>query len=576
MSTTTPKRRQSLTTQIRLAIGRHDIKALYDLKDICDHIHQTGAEYKGYTIKDLPKDELYEEMVRAIDSSADDVVQMITAEQTADPNVKHRHRQLISDLWMGSITKETTILEIPDALLLPKFDGCSCGIKLKRYISNTKFELLQAVTRGTAEGYNQKQQDITEKFAMLAQPLLSALSSNEANEYKFKDNQYPEKTFGNVLQLTIRGEIVLRDRELTKSAPASVVAGKINGGIEVWQQFINNLEFVPYEIMRFNYDLTDNYKYYVPTQTETLEFFKSMKLIQFPYITANLDANSLSLIQDHFAMLNSTIPQPMDGVVYCASTWRYPTYTEQTKPKQYGKYAWKPTSEGTTTLKGVSFTLSRDGKFNFILSYEPININGKLYRNAKTATSNMVELRGIGVGSVITVKLCGDISPKVMSFINDDNVVPYELPSTCPFCKSKLSFRKAKPATLTCPNPGCPEVLKQKMINFLSTLGIKGVAEGKLAKLASITLELVDTTYLAEGVLESTLTKADTRTYLVALGVGGAQAVSKLLKAKSNMNAMNTVKRNYDAICDFLTITGFIEDPFIEDVLNYTADVLEL
>ena len=570
-------RKQSLTTQIRLAIGHKDIKALYDLKDICDHIHSSGNEYKGYTTKDLPSDALYEEMVRTIDNSADDVVQMVVAEQTSDPNVKHRHQQLISDLWMGSITKETEILEIPNALLLPKFDGCSCGIKLKRYISNAKFELVQAVTRGTAEGYNQKQSDITDKFAMIAEPLLSTLSSAEASTFKFADNQFPDKTFGNILQITIRGEIVLRDRKTTNSAPASVVAGKINGHMAVWQDFIGKLEFIPYEIMRCNYDLTDSYKYYVPTQMETINFLSSMKLIKFPFIISDLNTQSLEMIQQHFAMLNETIPQPMDGVVYCSSTWRYPVYNSQTKPKQYGKYAWKPSSEATSTLKSITYSLARDGKFTFILGYEPVLINGKTYRNAKTATSRMVALKGIRIGSTITVKLAGDISPMVVDFINDEsNTKEYQLPTNCPFCKTKTILRKGKTPTLSCPNQGCPEVIKQKMLNFLSTIAVKGVAEGKLAKLPSITLQAVDEAYLPEGLLERVLSKLDTRTYLVALGVGGAQSVEKQIKAKTRMNPLNNVKRNYDDICEFLTSIDLIDDPFVDEVLGYTAELLEL
>ena len=156
----------TLEQQIRVAISKKDIKTLYTLKDITDHLFQSGKEYKGYNIDDLPDDALYEEMVRTIEESAAKLTETITAEQTSDPNVKHRHQKLISDLWMGSITKETEILEIPNAMLLPKFDGCSCGVKLKRYVSGGNFELIQAVTRGTAEGYVIKQSDITKKFEM--------------------------------------------------------------------------------------------------------------------------------------------------------------------------------------------------------------------------------------------------------------------------------------------------------------------------------------------------------------------------------------------------------------------------
>lgn len=576
-TTTKPTVRKSLTSLIKVAITKKDIKTLYDLKHICDIIHQTGESYQGYKPSDLPSDTLYEEMTRLIESSASDVVEMVIAESTTstEDTVKHRHQKLISDLWMGSITKETEIREIPQSILLPKFDGCSCGIKLKRYVSNNEFELIQAVTRGTTEGYNVKQSDITEKFKLLSVPFVKALSSELANSIKLNDDLHPDKLFGNVLQITIRGEIVLKDRTKCKTAPASVVAGKINGHMAVWQESLPLIEFIPYEIIRCNYDLTDYYNYYVPTQEETINIFNKLKLINFPTVIQDLNPDSLSFIQAHFAKLNETIPQPMDGVVYCSASWRYPIYNEQTKPKQYGKYAWKPSSEATSTLKTITYSLARDGKFTFILSYEPVKINGKLYRNAKTATSRMVQLQGIGIGSVITVKLAGDISPMVTDFLNDDSaeIKPFELPKTCPFCKTKTELRKGKTPTLSCPNPECPEVVKQKMLNFLSTMGIKGVAEGKLNKLKKINFENVDLEYLPEGLVEQKLTKTDTRTFLVALGIGGQQAVTKKLKEYSDMNPLATIKNNFDDIVVFLT-NYMEEDPFIEDIINYSETVL--
>lgn len=579
MSTTTSKP-LSLTEQIKLAISKKDIKTLYNLKDICDHLFYGDSSYKGYIIKDLPKDNLYEEMVRLIESTADDITATITAEQTSNPDVKHRHQKLISDMWMGSITKETEILEIPDALLLPKFDGCSCGVKLKRYIPGGKFELVEALTRGTTEGYSQNRSNITERFAMLAQPLLSSLNSSTSNSFTLNS-----KPFSYVLQITLRGEIALKDRTLTDSAPASVVAGKINGGMDVWTNALDTIEFIPYEIMRCNYDLTDYYNYYVPTQTETLSFFSSLHLISFPFITVDLDSSSLPLVQSHFAKLNDSIPQPMDGVVYCSSTWRYPTLNEQTKPKQYGKYAWKPSSEATSTLKSITYSLARDGKFTFILTYDPVRINGKLYKNAKTATSRMVSLDGIGIGSVVTVKLAGDISPMITDFINEtDDITPYTLPTKCPFCHKKTLFKKSKgktPPTLSCVNPTCREVTKQKMKNFLKTLSLKGIAEKTLDSFPTISLESVVEKYVtskgqghkSEQQLKQLFANIDTRTFLVAIGIGGAQAVTKKLKTETSLNPLQSLIENYDELCSFLE-PYMSSDPFINETVNFLGSFI--
>ena len=562
---------QSLTERIKIAIAKRDITALYELKDICDYLHTYGEPYKNYTPEDLPPDSLYEEMVRLIDSTANDITSTTIIDQATDPNVKHRHTKLLSDMWMGSITKETEIVEIKDAMLMPKFDGCSCGVKLKRYTSGGKFELVEALTRGVEEGYTRNRSNITERFNMIAARLVEALNSPDANAYIFSN----EKPFANVLQLTLRGEIVLRDRTLTDSAPASVVAGKINGHLKVWTESLAKIEFIPYEIMRFNYDLTDYFNNYVPTQNEVIDFFTTINLINFPVITQNLTQESLSDVQDYFASLHDAIPQPMDGVVYCPNYWRYPITKEATTPKQYGKYAWKPSSEATSILRNITYSLARDGKITFMLNYDPVRINGKNYRNAKTATSRMIQLEGIGIGSVITVKLAGDISPMITDFLNADPIEPFTFPTTCPFCNTKTILKtKSKTPTFSCPNPLCPEVVKQKMINFLSILKINGIAAGKLSRLSTVTLSNVVNEYLDEHKFITIIGRCDVRTFLVALGIGGTQAVSKRIKSFSiQINPLDNVKNNFESLCAMLE-EDMEKDPFIKECIDYIDEIL--
>ena len=567
----------SLSNSIKTAIAKNDVKALYKLKDICDRIHSTDKPYLSFTTSDLPSDTLYEEMVRKIDSIADDF-KIITqkglstnseyvrkdGQGVSTNDVKHRHEKYISDMWMGSITKLTEIKEIPDAMLLPKFDGCSCGVKLKRNLDN-KFELVEALTRGTEQGYETKKSDITEKFSQISENLITTLSTHE---YEFLNGRH----LSEVYSLTLRGEIVLKNKTTTTSAPAAFVAGKINGYMEVWNDAVDTMEFVPYEIMRLYFDKDDKFDIYVPTQFEVIDMLEGFELFKYPYELTDLKASSLPNIEKHFDKLLQTITEPIDGVVYCSQHWQYPLRTEDTKPKGYGKYAWKPNSEATSTLRSISYTLARDGKFTFILGYDPVNIKGKNYKQAKTVTSRMLMLKGIGIGSVITIKLAGDISPMVVDFVEDPEITPYELPTKCPFCKSDTKLKGGKTPTLSCTNPGCREITKQKMINFLQTLGIKGIAEGKLNSLKTISLQSVDEAYLRKALkLKQFLKTIDTRTFLMALGIGGKTKIDKMIP--SSINPLLSIIDNFDEAFDLID-SYYNNDPFIREVIDYISDLI--
>ena len=105
---------------VRSAIANRDIKQMYELKDICDHIHSTGLDYKGYTREDLIEDELYEEMVRKINELSKKTTQVFKKGVNEnggyirkDSNLKSiegitklkrtREIKTVDDLWMGSV-----------------------------------------------------------------------------------------------------------------------------------------------------------------------------------------------------------------------------------------------------------------------------------------------------------------------------------------------------------------------------------------------------------------------------------------------------------------------------------------
>lgn len=551
-----------LSDEIKQAIVKNDIMAMYRLKDICDRIHSTGEPYQGYTQEDLPSDALYEEMVRKI-TELSSTTRIITERKIAYGDVVHRHHNYISDLWMDSITKLDIIPDIPDAILLPKFDGCSCGVKMHRV--GQSFVLDKAVTRGREVNEEKRNTDLTEKFAMISQQLLDALSTiTHSNDYTFSNG----KLFSNASALTIRGEIVLKNK-MSGPVPASWIAGKINGGMDVWVEALELIEFVPYEIMR----IYDHDEPYVPTQFETIDLLETIKLFKYPYKLVNLKDTSLKEVLTYFDTLNKSITEPIDGVVYCAQDWTYPMTVERTKPAQYGKFAWKPTSEATSILREISYTLSREGVFTFILTYDPVIIHNKKYKNAKMVTSQMLKLPGIGIGSIVTVHLAGDISPQIIDMTNpiDETIVPFEFPKLCPFCNAPTKLRQTKQCSkLICPNEYCRAVTTQKMLNLLDRLSVQGIGEKSLNALPELTFEAVCTKYIHD--IRSILDVTDTITFLMGLGLGGKTQVKKVLPKE--ILAILPITQNFDNL-----FTWFAQyrqdDPFIDSVISYMNVIIK-
>lgn len=486
----------SLDKIIKTAINNEDVETLSIIKDALDKVHSTGESVKIDSLKititpeNLPPDSVYETIVKILEVPL----------KIPNP-VKNMRLSKIPDLWMGSLPKFDTIKQVSNGIMMPKFDGVSAGLKFIRD-DDKKVVLQLAQTRGVKA-------NITSKMSLLTEDLLKALNAKYRNEKGF--------------MMCIRGEVVLKNKSSTKSAPAPFIAGKINGGEDVFRDALDQMEFIPYEIMR-----TNDKRF---TQEETFKLFRELGCLKFEPIPVK--SGTLDEVKEAFAQYESELHNPLDGIVYCSKDWTYPITEAETMSASYGKYAWKPSKDELSTVVDFEYSISRDGKIEVMMIYDEITIDGKNYSRAKVGINRLLALKGIGIGSEIVVKLSNGISPFITDFVENPSIIPYELPTECPFCKRKLTLSIGKNSTLRCKNENCPEVITQKYKNFLKVLGFKGISDKRLEKLDSITLDKIIQEYINERTFVKEMKETTVNQLFQAIGYGGKQTTSKKLSGTS-------------------------------------------
>ncbi|KAH7832106.1 uncharacterized protein MONOS_10788 [Monocercomonoides exilis] len=402
----------NLKQNIRKCIAEKDINSLLVYKDICDHLHEGEDEYKGYKSVEIPSDTLYEEMVRLIRLYQPDSIKDEEGE--------------IESIWMGSIPKFELPQPIEEAILLPKFDGCSCGVFYKRF---EKLEICTACSRNFSSKLDMKvQEPYTNKVRSFTSNLTNKL--NESSSFLF-DGKFH---VSDIREIYIRGEICMKIKNRTTTTlysgfPAKAMSTDSN---EVFTEMLPNLQFVPYEIMKIVFDVCNEDEdnclstshismpdsssakkrsegiilEYVPTQEEVLRFFSSIGVYKYPWVHRSITGDSLSYIKSLYEEWNSSLTEPLDGVVYCSKDW---CYHKPKVIKKYGKYAWKPSSEATTTLREIN---QKPNKM-FEVYFDEVEIEGKKIKKASMKT-----VRNHKVGDVVTVWLNFDGS--IVKIVDDD------------------------------------------------------------------------------------------------------------------------------------------------------------
>ena len=559
-------------------IATSNIERAIKLRDACDMVHSSGEtvnfENIDITPDSLPKDDIYEELNKLIKMHQSLLTKLDIGTNKGYHNKKTKvfkeartvEVALLSDFWMGSIIKKDQYLT-PNVkvVVMPKLDGCSCCVRFTKNESE-KFELEASTTRGVKKGFETRSTNLNDKVIDLIGDLIDNLNKG----FTIRGIKSTEIT-----QITFRGEIVIKDKTKITSAAAPYVAGKINGGSEVWEKAKDNLEYVPYETTRVYYHDSGKIKDFTPTQTETFEILKSLNFLKIPVL--HYSGDKLDDIKAMFEKLDSEITHPIDGVVYCSEDWQYPRSETDTMDSVYGKYAWKPSSEIKTSITEIHYNITRTGQLGLEVLFEPVENNGKTWARSKTAISRMLGFPDIGIGSNVSIKIMNEMSAQIVEAEAAEIVKNrWVCPKVCPFCGAKTELKKSgQTVVLRCTNASCRAINSMKIETYLKTLNIKGFGPKSIESLPNGFISELPAKLNIKG---KTLA-APTRQLFVALGFGGEQTVDKWINStKLKGRGELTVDKNYNEVCEILVdkLEEKDKNEFLEDYVELFCSFKEL
>ena len=225
------------------------------------------------------------------------------------------------------------------------------------------------------------------------------------------------------------------------------------------------------ELDLFAYTLVDPEKYNVRSQTEALEFIKSLGFDVNPNYRLCNNINEVIEYLHEWKDKRQTLDYETDGVVVKVNDFAMQEqigYTIKT-PKWAIAYKF-PALEVETKLKDIIFTVGRTGCITPNAVLDPVMIAGSLVSRATLNNEDFVVSKDIRIGDVVVVRKAGEIIPEVVRVVmekRDPNIKPFEMITKCPICGSTL-VRNADEADHYCLNLHCPGREKASIIYFAS------------------------------------------------------------------------------------------------------------
>lgn len=603
------------------AIDDNDILQLRKYIHICDSLHKGISEINGYTEKDLPSDEKYEEALKQLKEfeQLETIMQSkIIPIEDYNPNV---NTSMLTDsakatrntlIFMDGIQITDTIPNIKNVILMPKFDGCSIGSEFIKI--DNEFKISRAHTRGSDNLNGKRQcQDKTEYLQEVSASLLKKLNKQCNKDIiinitykditKIGNENKPLKTeinLKNIDYMIIRGEFVSNDKnniniETLPHTQVGLAAGAINALTDKFNEYKEYLTYKPFELPLIrtreeNKQGDEIINEYIPTQSSALKILKKLSLIDYPYYESE-EINNETDMEELLTAFETEITEPLDGIVYCSKYWTYPNNKNEISTKvNYGKYKWKRHNNKQTRLIDIEYSIGKTGKINPSLILRGVQINNKTYKQAKTTFNHIQEFIDqckevntvFGKGLICNLELKQDISPQITEIYPSASKVEEEIKiiKNCPYCCCKLTketkqTKKERIINIFCENDECPGVLVQKAKDFFKQIGFKGISEKTLSNSNYKDFEIfyneIDETKKTK--LYNIFVEMSIGTYLISTSLVTKQKIEGFLNKydienNENMLLLLTSKKGKKLRNDLYNDYGYFINNLTESIIN--------
>ncbi|WP_125766805.1 NAD-dependent DNA ligase LigA [Lapidilactobacillus wuchangensis] len=221
----------------------------------------------------------------------------------------------------------------------------------------------------------------------------------------------------------------------------------------------------------FMYTIVNADRYGVTTQAEALQ---QLQKWGFHVNPESLVATDLEQIDDYiqrYQTRRDDLPYGIDGVVLKINQLDLQAELGNTVKVPRWEIAYKfPPEEAHTVIREIEWTVGRTGVVTPTAVMDPVSLAGTTVARATLHNVDLLREKDVRLGDTVLIHKAGDIIPEVSQVVlakRPKDSQPYEVPTTCPSCGSKL-IHLADEVALRCVNPMCPAQVKEGLTHFAS------------------------------------------------------------------------------------------------------------
>ncbi|MCM2307422.1 MAG: NAD-dependent DNA ligase LigA [Sulfuritalea sp.] len=190
-----------------------------------------------------------------------------------------------------------------------------------------------------------------------------------------------------------------------------------------------------------------------------------------------------------------SLPFDIDGVVYkvnsLALQQRLGFVTREPRWAVAHKY---PAEEALTTVEAIELQIGRTGAITPVARLAPVFVGGVTVTNATLHNEGEARRKDVRIGDTVIVRRAGDVIPEVVSVVLDKRPMkadgeplhaPFEMPATCPVCRSAVEKPEDEAIARCSGGLFCPAQRKRALLHFAGrrALDIEGLGDKLMEQL---------------------------------------------------------------------------------------------
>lgn len=348
--------------------------------------------------------------------------------------------------WIDRRRRELELREDEPLPLLvePKIDGISVSLHYERG------ELIRAVTRGDG-----RRGDVITAQVKAAEAAPVRLKQPVTMEIR-GELYLPRSRFRALNEeLDLRGERKLMN-------PRNACAGLMKRK--------DPSTLVGIGVQSFLYHVASSESPLPPTQSELLHYLGELGAPVYEEETAVLEGAEATLaFCESYGERRQSLDYEIDGMVIKIDELKHYSSLGSTGHHPHWGLAYKfPPERKKTRVRRIVVQVGKSGKITPVAELEPVILAQTTVSRATLHNFSELERKDVREGDLVSVEKAGEIIPQIIEVdleARPSDSVPYQRPSQCPSCGSGVLSEEV---FVFCPNPSCPEQVRERLTHFAS------------------------------------------------------------------------------------------------------------